>query len=594
MENQNQNPRAQLVERLKQANNVLVTVSSNPSVDQLSAAIGLTLMLNALDKHATAVFSGEVPSTLEFLKPETTLERTTDSLRDFIISLDKSKADKLRYKVEDKMVKIFITPYRTSLTEADLIYEQGDFNVDVIVAIGVHEKEELDQAITSHGRILHDATIATVNTTSNGQIGSINWVNDKASSLCEMLAGVSETLKPGTLDSQMATAFLTGIVAETARFSNEKTSSDTMNISAKLMGAGANQQLVATQLEQQFSNAPNTDTGAKLGSDTDVDGSLEIAHGAENQSNDTTAELPEIQPDHVESDNEFSTQDEDRSSRLILEPPSMGGKLTANTEPEHLDPSTDPMTVKENNSPMLSHRDKQENKPPPVNNQLPVLEPEDTPFSLPPIPIPPPVSKPPVVQTEQTPSERSVEIPEPAPKVPSPPEPEPIPEPSKFETPQSKGDQTLTDLEMAVDSPHIEDKLTEPLQAEKHSTPDADEALAAAHQALEAAEEETPPKPADFNASAPMDVHHEPIEPTTEFIETPDPDAPPAVNIDPETGQVSYPTNLVPSNPDLPSDPTAASVSDPTAPPPGPPPMIMPPLMPPPSSDSNSLPPINT
>ena len=31
------------------------------------------------------------------------------SLRDFIVALDKSKADKLRYKVEDKFVKIFIT-----------------------------------------------------------------------------------------------------------------------------------------------------------------------------------------------------------------------------------------------------------------------------------------------------------------------------------------------------------------------------------------------------------------------------------------------------------------------------------------------------
>ena len=35
------------------------------------------------------VRSGSVPSTLEFLQPEDTLEQNTDSLRDFIISLDK-------------------------------------------------------------------------------------------------------------------------------------------------------------------------------------------------------------------------------------------------------------------------------------------------------------------------------------------------------------------------------------------------------------------------------------------------------------------------------------------------------------------------
>src|ERR1700722_3597263 len=162
------NPKQQIVDRVKQATNVLVTVSTNPSVDQLAAAIGLTLLLNKLGKHATAVFSGQVPSTIEFLQPEKTLEKNTDSLRDFIIALDKSKADKLRYKVEENVVKIFITPYRTSISEKDLDFSQGDFNVDVVVALGVREQTELDQAITAHGRILHDATVISINNGNGG------------------------------------------------------------------------------------------------------------------------------------------------------------------------------------------------------------------------------------------------------------------------------------------------------------------------------------------------------------------------------------------------------------------------------------------
>src|SRR5258708_4848358 len=153
------NVKQQVVDRLKQANNVLVTVRNSPTIDLLSACIGLALVLDKLDKHAAAVFSGEVPSAIEFLKPEATLENTPNSLRDFIIALDKSKADKLRYKVEDKVVRIFITPYRTSLSQDDLQFSQGDFNIDVIVALGVHEQQELDQEVTAHGRILHDATV---------------------------------------------------------------------------------------------------------------------------------------------------------------------------------------------------------------------------------------------------------------------------------------------------------------------------------------------------------------------------------------------------------------------------------------------------
>src|SRR3954471_22145295 len=153
----------QIVERVKQAENILVTVSKDPTVDQLAACIGLTLLLNKMGKHGTAVFSGQTPSTIEFLQPKKTLEINTDSLRDFIISLDKAKADKLRYKVEDQFVRIYITPYKTNISEKDLVFSEGDFNVEAVVALGVKDRSQLDAAITAHGRILHDATVISVN-----------------------------------------------------------------------------------------------------------------------------------------------------------------------------------------------------------------------------------------------------------------------------------------------------------------------------------------------------------------------------------------------------------------------------------------------
>lgn len=241
----------QVVERLKSANNVLVTVGTNPSVDALASALGLTLMLDKLDKHATTVFSGDMPRAIEFLDPEATFENNVDSLREFIIALDKEKADKLRYKVEEDVVRIFITPYKTSISEKDLKFSQGDFNVDVVVALGVTQKEDLDKAITAHGRILHDATVITVNAgEQKSSLGSIDWNEPTASSIAEMLVNAGESLGDSLLNEQISTAFLTGIVASTNRFSNEKTSPKVMTLSAQLMAAGANQQLIASNLRQ--------------------------------------------------------------------------------------------------------------------------------------------------------------------------------------------------------------------------------------------------------------------------------------------------------------------------------------------------------
>lgn len=246
------NVKQQVVEKVQSAKNVLVTVGSQPSVDELSSALGLTFLLGKLGKHVTAVFSGKTPPAIDFLDPDKTFERTVDSLRDFIIALDKEKADKLRYKVEEDVVKVYITPYKTTISEKDLEFSQGDFNVDAVVALGVVRRDELDSAITSHGRILHDAEVITINADGNtSDLGSIDWSDNSASSIAEMLVSISESFGSGLLDEQIATALLTGIVAETNRFSNEKTSPKVMTMSAQLMAAGANQQLIATNLRQQ-------------------------------------------------------------------------------------------------------------------------------------------------------------------------------------------------------------------------------------------------------------------------------------------------------------------------------------------------------
>lgn len=244
-----QNTKQLAVEKIKTSSNVLITVSANPSVDDLSAAIGFSLLVDKLGKHASAVFSGNIPPAIRFLEPDKRLDKDVGSLRDFIIALDKSKADKLRYKVDGDVVRIFITPYKSMITQDDLSFTQGDFNIDVVVALGVNKREDIDAAIKAHGRILHDAAVITINAgPDSSDLGNINWQDPTASSLCEMLVSISESFGSGLLDEQISTAFLTGIVAETERFSNPKTSPKVMTMSAQLMAAGANQQLIASNL----------------------------------------------------------------------------------------------------------------------------------------------------------------------------------------------------------------------------------------------------------------------------------------------------------------------------------------------------------
>lgn len=304
-------PKQQVADKIRDGKNILVTVRTNPTVDELAAALGLTFLLGKLDKHATAVFSGKIPPAMEFLEPEGTFEPTVDSLRDFIIALDKEKADKLRYKVEDDVVKVFITPYRTTISEKDLEFSQGDFNVDVVMALGVMKQEELDKAIAAHGQILHDAVVIAINANGGASsLGSIDWSDPTASSVAEMVLALGDTFGPNLLDSQISTALLTGIVAETNRFSNDKTSPKVMTLAAQLMAAGANQQLIATNLRQEGMISEPVRSKKDQNPHED-DGELELEHGSK-------------KPKSVKSDDQKKSpdkiSDQDKSVNQPTEP----------------------------------------------------------------------------------------------------------------------------------------------------------------------------------------------------------------------------------------------------------------------------------
>ena len=367
------NAQEQIIAKLKESESILIAVNDNPSVDELSSALALTLAINNSGKHATAVASGEMPDALTFLRPEKTFEHSVDSLRDFIIALDKEKADHLRYKVVDDAVKIFITPYRTTITDKDLEFSQGDYNVELVLALNVENSESIDTALTAHGKILHDATVVSI--TAGGVksgLGSVDWHESNASGVSEMVVELLDDLKTPkvTLDEQMATALLTGIVAVTERFSNGNTSSKVMTTAAELMAAGANQQLVVSKIaesevedepqkiekieekspEKEEASEDKTEEAEKDEETVHADGTLSISHEKKGdvdevaeqtakEKQEESARIAEEKLAKIEPIKEEPQVEEEKPSEKIVskgelsfeETPLMGGTLNATT-----------------------------------------------------------------------------------------------------------------------------------------------------------------------------------------------------------------------------------------------------------------------
>lgn len=296
-----------VAEKIAAAQNVLVALSSNPSVDELATAIGLSLFLDRLGKRATAIYSGTTPNVLEFLKPGEVFETSADALQDFVIALDKDKADHLRYKLDGDYVKIFITPFKNRISEADLNFSYGDFNVDLVLALNVASGVDLDSALREYGRIMHDAVIVDVATGHPGQLGTIEWCDEKASSVAEMFARMLTTITNETIKESEATAFLTGIVAATDRFSNGKTTPETMKIASELMRSGADQQLISKNISSGSDNiivashaAPAAE--APAAAEGPAEEKAEAAISKETEASTATDDTPSPEPTSKTSD----------------------------------------------------------------------------------------------------------------------------------------------------------------------------------------------------------------------------------------------------------------------------------------------------
>jgi hypothetical protein len=374
---------------------------------------------------------------------------------------------------------------------------------------------------------------------------------------------------------------MTGIVAETARFSNEKTTSQTMSISAALMAAGANQQLVASKLEEPIelaSTAATVTNEAEAELPKNDDGALRIDHANDEPEPPEESDEAMVLPAPAEEDadiGEAEKPDEGASElpTMITEPPSMGGALNStvqNPGGEDNDPTTDPLsTAGDQKAPVLDRDTASEPPSPaitaPTDKDKDSIEPaseeepaekadEDTDHPEPTSDFtpPPPSWTPPATPTTSDPPAVDTS-------------------PNDSDDSQNSGDedsQTLHDLEESVMSPHLEEVRDEVSQALKETTPTPEPIESLNAQPLgdnlhdDTPETEAPtPGPAISQEAAPSLEEQIPgLSQTVDPLDTP-------------SGAPAPPPSQTGDGTDTRT--TEIAVHDPTAPPPVPPPLPM-------------------
>jgi len=250
MQSNEPTPKQQATELLKQAQSILLVTGRQPSVDQTMAVFALQTALTKAGKKCHAVVTDELPTASSIIDASM-ISRTLDGVRDFIVALDlkRVEVEKLKYDIADQKLNITITPHAGNFTSEDASFDYGAFQFDLVVVLGVHTISKIDALLEQNPTLFDGLHLINYDFHRvNDQYGSVNFIDQAATSVCEMLISTIDSLGTGLIDPEIATALLTGIMSATNRFTTASTSAKAMTMAAQLMSSGARQQEIVKVL----------------------------------------------------------------------------------------------------------------------------------------------------------------------------------------------------------------------------------------------------------------------------------------------------------------------------------------------------------
>lgn len=243
------NPKQQAHQLINKAQKILVATRKNPSEDSVGSILALSLVLEKMGKEIDMVTSGPVNSILSFLPKYNKINPDLKTSRNFVISLDTSKAKVASFSYDfskdGKKLNIYITPKEGSYDAKNVSSEACGFGYDLICILDNPDLETLGSIYERNTDLFYNTPIINIDRNpSNEHFGEINLVDITASSCCEVLYSLIESMGLDYIDDNVATCLLSGIVASTSSFQSSSTTPKSFTIAAQLIAAGADQQKI--------------------------------------------------------------------------------------------------------------------------------------------------------------------------------------------------------------------------------------------------------------------------------------------------------------------------------------------------------------
>jgi nanoRNase/pAp phosphatase (c-di-AMP/oligoRNAs hydrolase) len=254
-----------LKEALSKSTNIGIAVGTNPTVDEMGAALALYLLLITANKRVTVSCPTDPIVEISSLVGIDKVQRYFGgNSGDLVVSFPykEGEIDKVSYTLENNVLNIIVKATDQGLTfeEKDVTYRRGSGMIDLLIVVGASSLGEIGDVINSQ-KLQNISVINIDNDVRNIGFGDIVLVEKQASSVSEYTASLSLALG-FTLSQDAAQNLLSGIVSATRNFQEIKTSTLAFEMSSLLMKRGAQrigvvqpasaqQQSIVPEIEEQ-------------------------------------------------------------------------------------------------------------------------------------------------------------------------------------------------------------------------------------------------------------------------------------------------------------------------------------------------------
>lgn len=233
-----------LQQALSPAQNILVAIPKNPSLDKAAASLSLYLSLKKAGKTVTVACPQQM--TVEFSQL-VGVDKVSDKMgkKDMVISFDyvKDSIEKVSYNVEGNKFNLVIQPKRgfPPLDAKNVSYSYSGGGSDLIFVIGAQRLEDLGRLYESKKNLYGEKTVVNIDYhPQNTQFGKINMFHPPASSYSELVVSILKGLNL-PFDQDVATNLLVGLQSATNNFQSPSVSADAFEAAAYCLRAGAKQ-----------------------------------------------------------------------------------------------------------------------------------------------------------------------------------------------------------------------------------------------------------------------------------------------------------------------------------------------------------------